>query len=97
MRESAIESPTVKTAKLDGWIVRKVKWIGRRGAPDRYFTKWGYTPRFIEFKAPGKPLKPHQKREIKKLRAAGTIVYVVDSLLKARKALEVKIVKPQRP
>lgn len=35
MRESIIEAHLVKRVKEMGGEVRKVKWIGRRGAPDR--------------------------------------------------------------
>ena len=35
MRESEIEKYLVKQVKAAGGEVRKVKWIGRRGAPDR--------------------------------------------------------------
>lgn len=35
MRESDIEKYLVKRVKALGGEVRKVKWIGRRGAPDR--------------------------------------------------------------
>lgn len=35
MRESTIEKHLVKRVKALGGEVRKVQWIGRRGAPDR--------------------------------------------------------------
>ena len=35
MRESVIEKHLVKRVKALGGEVRKVQWIGRRGAPDR--------------------------------------------------------------
>lgn len=35
MRESLIEAYLVKRVKAMGGEVRKVQWIGRRGAPDR--------------------------------------------------------------
>lgn len=35
MRESVIEKHLVDAVKALGGEVRKVKWIGRRGAPDR--------------------------------------------------------------
>lgn len=94
MRESAVEGPAVALAKKEGWLVRKTGWIGRRGCPDRYFTKKGYTPRFIEFKAPGEPLKPHQVREIRRMREYGTVVFVVDNMRAFRAALEAKRVLP---
>lgn len=35
MRESTIENHLVERVKALGGEVRKVKWVGRRGAPDR--------------------------------------------------------------
>lgn len=35
MRESVVEAHLVKRVKALGGEVRKVQWIGRRGAPDR--------------------------------------------------------------
>ena len=35
MRESEVEAYLVKRVKALGGEVRKVKWLGRNGAPDR--------------------------------------------------------------
>jgi len=43
IRERDIERYLVKTAKALGGEVRKVKWIGRRGAPDRVVMLPAYT------------------------------------------------------
>jgi hypothetical protein len=63
MSEAAIERYLVKRAKEAGGEVRKVQWIGRRGAPDRVVflpaeqTISGATfyrlPVWVELKAPG--------------------------------------------
>lgn len=82
MRESAIESYLVARVKALGGEVRKVQWIGRKGAPDRLVmlpsllldrTIW------IELKAPGEKAKPHQAREHARMRAMGQRVEVIDS------------------
>lgn len=86
MRESEIEKYLVKRVKELGGEVRKVKWIGRRGAPDRLVmlphivngcitagTVW------VELKATGKKAEPHQLREHKRMQAMGQYVVVVDS------------------
>lgn len=83
MLEYHVEQKAIKRAKECGFICRKVQWIGRRGAPDRLFSRADTGPFFVEFKAPGKTLDPHQIREIAKLRAAGLRVHVVDSLVGA--------------
>ena len=62
-----------------GGEVRKVRWIGRNGAPDRR-VMLVTGPFWVEVKAPGAPLKPHQAREHKRMRMHGEMVFVVDSI-----------------
>lgn len=84
-RESDIEKYLIKRVKEADGEIRKVKWIGRRGCPDRLvgFKKdtagFGFAPIFVELKAPGKKLAAHQKREIKKLGMLGVATMVIDS------------------
>lgn len=77
--EDVVERTVCNRAEMDGWLVRKLRWIGRRAAPDRLFIKRGRVV-FIEFKSPG--LRPNalQLREIDRLKAAGVEVYVIDSI-----------------
>lgn len=89
MREQDIEQYLVRRVKDIGGEVRKVKWIGRRGAPDRVVMLplpisaaddpvgnliW------VELKAPGEVPEPHQCREHERMRAMGQRVEVVDSM-----------------
>lgn len=85
MRESQIEQHLVKRVKALGGEVRKVQFIGRRGAPDRLVmlpmraadrptTVW------VELKAPGEKPKPHQQREHNRMREKGQWVEVIDSI-----------------
>lgn len=90
MRESKIEAHLVKRVRALGGEIRKVKWIGRRGAPDRLVmiprpvagapagTTWGDF--WIELKATNVPAEPHQLREHERMRAAGMSVFVLDSI-----------------
>lgn len=86
MRESYIEQYLVDQVKAKGGIVRKLKWIGQHGAPDRivmFKPALGQDlrpPMFIELKAPGEKVKPHQQREHDRLRAHGQQVFVIDSI-----------------
>lgn len=93
MRERDIEAHLVKRVKELGGEVRKVKWIGRRGAPDRlvmlpYSTEWakrGWVHRggavvWVELKAPGLKAEPHQAREHERMRKMGQTVLVIDSI-----------------
>ena len=90
MRESQIEAYLVKRVKALGGEVRKVQWIGRRGAPDRLVmvphalrndmgmltscTLW------VELKAPGVKPETHQLREHARMREMGQRVVVIDSI-----------------
>lgn len=92
MRESDIENYLVERVKALGGEVRKVQWIGRRGAPDRLVmlpggpTKQGYQPRqggvsiWVELKATGVDPEPHQYREHDRMRKMGQRVEVIDSI-----------------
>lgn len=89
MRESYIEQYLVDQVKALGGEVRKVKWIGRRGAPDRVVMLPGCVrfggddsrqPVWVELKAPGEKAKPHQVREHNRMRDMGQQVVVIDSI-----------------
>lgn len=93
MRERDIESYLVERVKQLGGEVRKVKWIGRNGAPDRIVmlpvdgfmgspaTIW------VELKATGKEPEAHQIREHRRMRAMGQRVEVVDSIKRVEEVL----------
>ena len=87
MRERDIEAYLVKLVKAAGGEVRKVRWTGRRGAPDRLVmlniglqVAGAYaTSAWVELKATGKKAEPHQEREHKRMRDMGQAVVVIDS------------------
>ena len=79
MRESEVEKHLVQRVKELGGEVRKVKWIGRDGAPDRLVMMPTSTA-WIELKAPGAKAKPHQVREHERMRKMGQRVLVIDSI-----------------
>lgn len=76
--EAHIEKHVVYIAEKDGWFVRKLKWEGRVGAPDRLFIKDGRHV-FMEFKAPGEEPGAIQRREHQRMGEHGAAVYVVDN------------------
>ena len=94
IRERDIESYLRIRAKAMGGEVRKVEWVGRRGAPDRVLMvkarplsnsldcAWckpvGHTV-WVELKAPGEKPEPHQLREHIRMRETGQDVRVIDS------------------
>jgi hypothetical protein len=94
VRERDIERRLVERVKALRGEIRKVKWVGRDGAPDRVVmlpsllsTKTGWsTTLWVELKRPGGaatfPANAHerkQKREHVRMRKMGQRVEVVDS------------------
>ena len=89
MRERDIEKHLVQRVKERGGEVRKVQWLGRRGAPDRLVMLprtaaeiiWGDSATvWVELKAPGAKPEPHQTREHARMRRMGQYVVVIDSI-----------------
>ena len=80
-----VENYLVEQARAKGGEVRKLRWIGRNGAPDRLVmlpqrTIW------VELKASGLaalfPHTPHERqqhREHERMRAMGQTVVVIDN------------------
>ena len=90
MRESIIEKHLVQRVKALGGEVRKVQWIGRRGAPDRLVMLpmekcadgWVTPGRtlWVELKATGVKPEGNQLREHVRMRKMGQRVVVIDSI-----------------
>lgn len=87
MQERAIETAAIKYAKSNGWLTRKLQWIGRNGAPDRLFAKGGRIV-FIELKQKGKKATVQQALEHERMISAGLEVYVCDSIERVIDVLE---------
>lgn len=79
MIERDVEAYLVARAKALGGEVRKVRWVGRNGAPDRLVMLPRGPAIWVEVKAPGEKAKPHQAREHARMRCLGQRVEVVDS------------------
>ena len=85
MRERNVEQHLVKRVKALGGEVRKVKWIGRIGAPDRVvmlscINNTSNNLAWVELKAPGEKPRPSQLREHERMRRMGQCVVVIDSI-----------------
>ena len=88
--EGKVEDYFVDECAVYGALVRKLAYVGPRGAPDRMVV-WGskvydwdagrLPPKidFVELKASGQKPDPHQEREHERLRALGCNVFVIDS------------------
>lgn len=73
-------------AESDGWLVHKVKIIGKRGAPDRWHFKLGRTV-LIEYKKLGLDATAQQKKRHREFAAAGIECHVCDTHDAARRVL----------
>ena len=83
MRESTVEAHLLKRVKALGGEARKVSWAGRRGAPDRLvLLPFAKAHVFVELKRPDKDAEAHQAREHERLRNAGFVVLVLDTIEK---------------
>lgn len=89
-KESWVETYLKEQVEATGGEIRKVGWIGRMHAPDR-FAFWPITrewlkahrarPRgaWVETKRPGADARDGQKRERDRLEAAGYDARIIDS------------------
>lgn len=100
--ERDIERYLVEQVKAKGGEVRKVKWIGRNGAPDRVVmlpphevpyidgvadARYPIPAIWVELKAPGEKCRAHQIREHERMRRMGQRVEVVDSIDRVNEVL----------
>lgn len=95
-RESQIEARLKERALALGGEVRKVKWIGRNGAPDRLVMlperergarRTDSRTIWVELKAPGRGPTAAQAREHVRMRKMGQRVEVVDSYERVEEVL----------
>lgn len=80
MRERSIEQELKKTVKGMGGIC--AKWVspGIDGVPDRIVLFPGGRIGFVELKAPGKKMRPLQKKRKRQLESLGFLVFCVDGV-----------------
>lgn len=78
--EGRIEDYLKKRVQETGGAIRKVRWLCRRGGPDRLIWWPGPKAAFVEVKAPGEDVdwRSPQGREIRRLREDGWMVLVVN-------------------
>lgn len=88
MREIRVENYLKLRVEALGGEVRKLRFVGHRGAPDRLVLLpsvdrfGGLAARHVlaEIKKPGEEAEAHQLREHEKLRSYGFTVVVLDSI-----------------
>ena len=78
MREKSIEADLKKAVKSMGGIC--AKWVspGIDGVPDRIILFPGGRIGFVELKAPGKKMRPLQKKRKRQLESLGFLVFCID-------------------
>ena len=80
MREKSIEADLKKAVNSMGGIC--AKWVspGIDGVPDRIVLFPGGRIGFVELKAPGKKMRPLQKKRKRQLESLGFLVFCVDGI-----------------
>jgi len=78
--EGKVEAYLKKRVAETGGRQRKLQWIGRRGAPDRFVWWPGPHLHLVEVKRPGGRIHPLQVLEMERLRDDGFSVHVVSSV-----------------
>lgn len=86
MRESEIEAALDAAVRAAGGQTRKIKWIGRRHAPDRLVLLNG--AHFVEVKRPGEKPREGQARELETLRRHGVRACWIDTTEKVDAFIE---------
>lgn len=79
-RESTIEEAFCNAVYRAGGTTRKLLWVGRGGAPDRFVALPSAGVILVELKRPGKDAEEHQAREYKRLNKVGVRTAVVATL-----------------
>lgn len=79
MRERIIENRLVREVSKRGGLALKFVSPGRNGAPDRIVLTNDGRVAFVELKAPGKPLRPLQRKWAGTLLSMGQKFYKLDS------------------
>ena len=88
--ESSIEDLVCDRAEADGWLVRKLSWVGRRGGPDRFFLK-NVRVVLMEFKDHDRGVEGQQSKEIQRLIDHGAEIYVTSNPRQALRYLGIRL------
>ena len=95
MIEANVEGEVTKWAEANGFLSRKMKYIGRHGCRDRDFYGHGHVV-LIEFKRPGKTAAAHQERERRRLAEVGVTIHVIDDIDAGIAVLKRAVANPRR-
>lgn len=88
MRESVIENEFIKAVREKGGMALKFTSQTMNGVPDRLILFKIGKCAFVELKAPGKQMRPLQRKRRLQLEALGFPVFCVDSLEQIKPVIE---------
>ena len=88
MRESTVENEFVKSVRLAGGVAYKLTSQTTNGLPDRLVLFFPAKTVFVELKAPGKMLRPLQRKRRYQLQKLGFPVLCIDRLSQIRPAID---------
>jgi hypothetical protein len=88
--EATEELEAVAWAENNGWVVRKMQYIGRRGCPDRFFFGYGKIV-LIEFKKKGGSKSEGQVAEHARMAEVGVTIHTFYSSADAIAFLRTKM------
>ena len=88
MRENAIEKEFVKAVREAGGIAYKLTSQTANGLPDRLVLFFPAKTVFVELKAPGKVLRPLQRKRRCQLKKLGFPVLCIDSVSQIQPAVD---------
>lgn len=86
--EASVEDHLVARVTTLGGETRKVSWVGRRHAPDRFVLLPGVSF-WAELKRPKVGAEDGQLREHERIRKAGGLVLVLDTKVMVDRALKI--------
>lgn len=88
--EGTVENYLRKRAKEEGLSMRKLRWIGRRGAADNLLWREFPSVALVECKAPGEEVdwRSLQGREFRRMERDGWPVYQVNSFAQVDDVIE---------
>ena len=87
MREAAVEKAFVDAVRKAGGEALKFTSQSRNGVPDRLVLFFSGKAAFVELKAPGKQMRPLQRKRRKQLEAPGFPVFCGDSMKQIQPAI----------
>ena len=88
MNEKTVERKLVEAVRSMGGLCPKFVSPGWDGVPDRIVLLTGCVVAFVETKAPGKRMRPLQKRRKMQLEGLGFRVFCVDSVEGIKEVLD---------